>query len=78
MVRARYIGVSQAMFGLGGAVGPALGVLALSTLAGGAWPVLALVGLAATACAVVGVREPVPAPSPVDIPERVPKAGAGT
>ncbi|HEY5854054.1 MAG TPA: MFS transporter [Aldersonia sp.] len=56
-VKARYIGVHQATFGLGMALGPTLGVIAWATLANGVWIACGVLGLIATWCAWVGVRE---------------------
>jgi predicted MFS family arabinose efflux permease len=57
-VRGRYIGASQAMFGLGAATGPALGVLAWARWGNGVWAICGLAGVVATVCAVVGVSTP--------------------
>lgn len=67
-VRARYIGVHQAMFGLGLALGPTLGVLAWGALRNGVWAVCGGVGVVAALCALVGMRESVPVSEPVSEP----------
>ncbi|ONH33575.1 MULTISPECIES: MFS transporter [Protofrankia] len=56
-VKARYIGVHQATFGLGLALGPVLGVLAWERLANGVWLLCGVVGVIAALCALVGMRE---------------------
>jgi len=56
-VRARYIGAQQAVFGLGLAIGPTLGVLAWRGLGNGIWPVCGGVGVVAALCALVGMRD---------------------
>lgn len=61
--RGSYAGASQAMFGLGAAIGPLLGVLAFAALGSGVWAVCAGVGALAAAAAFVGMREPAPAVS---------------
>jgi predicted MFS family arabinose efflux permease len=55
-VRARYVGTQYAMFGLGSALGPTLGVLAWQGLANGAFLVFGLVNVVAAICALVGMR----------------------
>lgn len=60
-VKGRYIAASQAIFGIGMAVGPAVGVLAWNRLGDGVWLLCGIVGLVAAACAAVGMRE---APKP--------------
>jgi MFS family permease len=65
-VRARYIGAQHAMFGLGSAIGPALGVLVWQALANSAFLLFGLLNVIAAACALVGMREsrsPVATPS---------------
>lgn len=56
-VKGRYLGASQAMFGLGLAVGPALGALAWSHVGNGIWLICGIIGFAATAFAVIGMQE---------------------
>jgi MFS family permease len=56
-VKGRYIGASQAVFGLGMTVGPAVGVLLWNHIGNGIWLVCGLVGLAAAVCAAVGMPE---------------------
>jgi MFS family permease len=56
-VKGRYLGASHAMFGVGLAVGPTLGVLAWDHLGSGVWAACGLIGFAAAACAVAGLRE---------------------
>ncbi|WP_330230686.1 MFS transporter [Nocardia sp. NBC_00508] len=56
-VRARYIGTHQATFGLGMALGPALGVLAWTQLGEGIWPLCGALGVFAAWCAYAGIRE---------------------
>lgn len=61
-VKARYIGTSQAMFGLGSALGPALGVLAWGALGNGIWALCGVIGVIAALFALVGMKEdPTPA-----------------
>ncbi|QSE84908.1 MFS transporter [Rhodococcus koreensis] len=59
-VKARYIGAHQATFGLGMALGPALGVLAWETMSTGMWALCGVLGIAAAWCALVGMREESP------------------
>ncbi|ATL68596.1 MFS transporter [Nocardia terpenica] len=56
-VKARYIATHQAVFGLGMAVGPTLGVLAWERLGIGIWPLCGVLGLFAAWCAYVGMPE---------------------
>ena len=56
-VKSRYIGASQAMFGLGSAVGPAVGVLAWNHLGNRMWLLCGIVGLIAGVCSIIGMRE---------------------
>lgn len=64
-VKGRYIGASQAMFGLGLALGPAAGVLAWNQIGNGVWVLCGIVGAVSAVLAVVGMqRDPQPA-SPV-------------
>lgn len=62
-VKGRYIGATQAVYGLGMAIGPALGVAAWDSFGNGVWLLCGLFGLTAAVCAVVGMREQ---PAPVD------------
>ncbi|WP_405020876.1 MFS transporter [Kitasatospora sp. NBC_00070] len=55
-VKARYIAAHQAVFGLGMALGPTLGVLAWSTLGNGIWAICGVLGVIAGLCARVGLR----------------------
>lgn len=56
-VKGRYLGASHAMFGLGLATGPTLGVVAWDHLGDGVWLACGVIGLVAAACAVVGLRD---------------------
>lgn len=56
-VKARYIGAHQAVFGLGMALGPTLGVLGWEALHNGVWPVCGVLGALAGLCALTGMRE---------------------
>jgi predicted MFS family arabinose efflux permease len=56
-MRSRYIGVHQAVFGLGLALGPVLGVLAWQAWGNAIWPACGGIGVVATLCAVVGMRK---------------------
>jgi MFS family permease len=56
-VKARYIGASQAMFGLGTALGPTLGVLAWAEFGNGIWLWCAVIGVLAALCALVGMKK---------------------
>jgi hypothetical protein len=56
-VRARYIGAQHAMFGLGSALGPTLGILAWQALSNQAFLIFGLVNLVAALCALLGMRE---------------------
>jgi len=58
-VKGRYIGASQAMFGLGMAIGPAVGVAGWNLLGNDFWLACGVAGLVAAACAVAGMRESV-------------------
>jgi MFS family permease len=60
-VKSRYIGASQAIFGLGLAIGPVIGVLIWSQFHNGVWLFCGVVGLIAAGCAVAGLQEPHPA-----------------
>jgi predicted MFS family arabinose efflux permease len=61
--RGAYAGASQAMFGLGAAVGPLLGVLALDAIGRGVWAACAGTGALAALAAFAGMRAPSPARS---------------
>jgi MFS family permease len=58
---AHYAGASQAMFGLGAAIGPLLGVLAFDAIGSTVWALCAAVGALAAAAAFAGMRDPAPA-----------------
>lgn len=65
--KGRYLGMSQAVFGAGMALGPTVGVFVWNRLGDGVWLLGGVVGLVAAACGVIGMREPsnaahVPAP----------------
>jgi predicted MFS family arabinose efflux permease len=60
-VKARYIGAHQATFGLGMALGPVFGVVAWESLGHGVWLLCGVLGAIAALCALVGMREKVPA-----------------
>jgi hypothetical protein len=63
-VKARYIGAQQAVFGLGLALGPGLGVLAWEALANGFWLLCGVLGVLAGLFALLAMRDrPVPAPA---------------
>ncbi|MEV6180370.1 MFS transporter [Streptomyces sp. NPDC052015] len=55
-VRGRYIAASQAVFGLGSAVGPALGMLVWTRYGDGVWVACAVLGVLAAALAHAGLR----------------------
>jgi MFS family permease len=57
-VKARYVASSQAMFGLGSALGPPLGVLAWSLFGNGVWLLCGVIGVVAALFALVGMKEP--------------------
>ncbi len=59
--RGAYAGASQAMFGLGAAVGPLLGVLAFDAIGSTVWALCAAVGALAAVAAFAGMRDPAPA-----------------
>ncbi|HET9137737.1 MFS transporter [Actinophytocola sp.] len=74
-VKARYVGAAQAMFGLGSALGPVLGVLAWDKLGNGIWLLCGIIGAIAALCALVGMNvrfepEPAPEPAPEDVSAR--------
>ncbi|KXK62430.1 transporter [Micromonospora rosaria] len=56
-VKGRYIGASQAVFGLGSAIGPVVGVFAWTQWGDGVWLLTLVVGLTSAATAAVGLRE---------------------
>jgi len=56
-VKGRYIAASQSVFGLGMALGPAVGVIGWNRLGNGFWWLCGAIGLIAAACAVVSMRE---------------------
>lgn len=62
-LKSHYIGSFQFMFGLGTAVGPALGGWLFVTLGHAVWPVLALGSVLATALVLIAVRQPAKAES---------------
>jgi MFS family permease len=68
-VKARYIGAHQAIFGLGMALGPALGVLAWEGLGAMTWLACGVIGLVAGLCALVGMRPDALAPGPEHLAE---------
>ncbi|KMS85802.1 MULTISPECIES: MFS transporter [Streptomyces] len=55
-VRGRYIAASQTVFGLGSAVGPALGMLMWTHYGDGVWATCAVLGTVAAALAFAGLR----------------------
>ncbi|MEU6020319.1 MFS transporter [Micromonospora sp. NPDC047134] len=57
-VKGRYIGVAQTMYGLGFALGPAVGLLAWNRIGVGVWLLCAVTGVFSAACAAIGVRRP--------------------
>jgi MFS family permease len=57
-LKGHYIGSFQFMFGLGTAVGPAIGGFLFIRLGHGVWPVLALGSVLATALVLISVRQP--------------------
>jgi MFS family permease len=73
-VKARYIGAQQAMFGLGMALGPVAGVFAWKTLGNSTWWLAGALGLAAAACAYLGMRVDTPAVAPPAVPVVKPPA----
>jgi MFS family permease len=70
-VRARYVGASQALMGLGLALGPTVGVFVWSTLGSGIWPLFALITAVAGLLSLVGMK-----PKNVPRPATEPKAAA--
>lgn len=56
-VKARYVGASQAVFGLGSALGPTLGVLAWAGFGNGVWLLCAVIGVVAALFALVSMKE---------------------
>lgn len=71
-VRSRYIAASQAIFGVGSAVGPVLGVWMWTRSGDGVWLACGLVGLASAGLAVLGMRED-SSPVPDAVPDAVPE-----
>ena len=63
-LKGHYIGSFQFMFGLGTAVGPAIGGWLFVRLGHGAWPVIALGSALATVLVLIAVRQPNPAGCP--------------
>jgi predicted MFS family arabinose efflux permease len=57
-LKSYYIGSFQFMFGLGTALGPAIGGFLFVRLGHGAWPVIALGSAVATALVLISVRQP--------------------
>lgn len=57
-VRGQYIGASQAVFGLGSALGPVVGVFAWSQWGDGVFLLCLVLGLISAAAAVAGLEEP--------------------
>jgi len=55
-VKGRYIGTSQAVFGLGSALGTVLGEVVWRRYGDGVWLMCASVGLASAVCALLGMR----------------------
>lgn len=79
-VRGRYIAASQTVFGLGSAVGPALGMLMWTHYGDGVWATCAVLGTAAAALAFFGLRpsdERPEATEPADTAEETPVPSAG-
>jgi predicted MFS family arabinose efflux permease len=64
-LKSYYIGSFQFMFGLGTAIGPAIGGWLFVRLGHGAWPVIALGSVVATALVLVSVRQPERARQPL-------------
>ncbi|GKQ38553.1 MFS transporter [Streptomyces sp. A012304] len=70
-VRGRYIAASQTVFGLGSAIGPALGMLVWTHYGDGVWAACAVLGVLAAALAYAGLRpsdEPPARPEAEDPP----------
>lgn len=63
-LKSYYIGSFQFMFGLGSALGPAIGGWLFVSLGHGAWPVIALGSVVATVLVLVSVRQPAGARQP--------------
>ena len=74
-LKSHYIGSFQFMFGLGTAVGPAVGGWLFIRLGHGVWPVLALGSVLATVLVLVSVRQP---PTPEVSGHPVAARGSGT
>jgi MFS family permease len=78
-LRGRYIGAAHAAFGLGSAIGPALGVAAWERIGASLWLCCGLVAALGLAAGWAGIRPagaPTPAPEPAPEPEAVPEAEA--
>ena len=60
----RYLGAAQAMFGLGYAIGPGVGILLWTVLGDGFWAICFVVGMAMVLPGVWGMRQPVVAGRP--------------
>lgn len=56
--RGRYTGAAHAMFGLGTALGPPLGVLVWKALGDGIWPLCGVLGALAAVAAFIAVNDP--------------------
>lgn len=56
-VRGRYVGASQAVFGLGSALGPVIGVAAWTAWGDGVWLLFLVIGLVSVALGAVGMQE---------------------
>jgi len=70
-LRGRYLGSAHAMFGLGSAIGPVLGVAAWEAFGRGVWVACGLACLLGLAAALAGIR-----PTPAAEPTAAPHAGA--
>jgi predicted MFS family arabinose efflux permease len=72
-LRGRYIGAAHAMFGLGSAIGPVLGVWAWTVMGRPFWLVCGALSVAAVVTVSAGLRrpEPVPIPKPSPAPDGV-------
>lgn len=69
-LRGRYLGFSQAMFGLGTAAGPMIGVALWTTVGSATWVIIGATSLFAIIPAWYGTTKPTPCP-------QVPRIGAG-
>ncbi|MFF5789105.1 MFS transporter [Streptomyces sp. NPDC012693] len=65
-VKGRYIGTSQAVFGLGSALGTVLGEAVWRRTGDGVWLMCAAAGVASAVCAFVGMRGLAPEPAAAD------------